>query len=86
MIVMLGAFEHQVLEQVRKAGASRALVLRADVIPDVDGHHRQLMVFVHDDVEAVVERALGIGDLHNQASGSGHQASGGQAAARRFIA
>ena len=53
VIVMLGAFEHQVLEQVREAGASGTLVLRADVIPDVDGDHRQLMVLVHDDVEAV---------------------------------
>jgi hypothetical protein len=33
-----GAGEHHVLEQVRKAGAARRLVLGSDVIPDVDGH------------------------------------------------
>ena len=58
-VVVLGALEHQVLEEVREAGAARALVLRADVIPDVHRHDRHVMVLVHDDVEAVGERALG---------------------------
>ena len=56
---MLGAFEHQVLEQVRKAGAPGPLVLGADVVPDVDRHDRHVMILVDDDVEAVGERALG---------------------------
>jgi len=62
--IVLGAFEHQVLEEVRETGLARLLVLRADVVPEVHGHHRQLMIFVHDDIEAVVERALREGDLH----------------------
>ena len=49
------AAEHQVFEQVGEAGLSRALVLRSDVVPEVNGHDGRLMVFVHDDLEAVVE-------------------------------
>src|SRR5688572_25112527 len=65
---MLGAFEHQVLEQVREPGAPRLFVLRSDVIPDVDGHHRQLVVFMNNDVEAVGEFAFAERDLHPRLS------------------
>jgi hypothetical protein len=40
-------------KQVREAGAAGDFVLRADVIPDVDGNERRRMVFVEDDVEPV---------------------------------
>ena len=50
---MLRAFEHQMLEEVRKPGAAGSFVLRSDVVPDVDRNHRQLVMFVDDDVETV---------------------------------
>ena len=53
VLVVLRAVEHQVLEQVRKAGAARALVLAAHVVPDVDRHHGRLVVLVHDEREPV---------------------------------
>ncbi len=40
--------EHQVLEQVREAGAPGHLVLRADVVPEVDGHQRAGSIRVKD--------------------------------------
>jgi hypothetical protein len=55
---MLGAFEHQVLEQVREAGAAGTLVLRPHVIPDVHGNNRDMVIFVDEHVEAVAERVF----------------------------
>ena len=63
LVVMLGPFEHQVLEEMREAGAARPLVLGADVIPDVHGHDRHVMILVDDHVETVGERALGEGKI-----------------------
>ena len=57
-VVVGRAFEHQVFEEVREAGAARLLVLRPDVVPEVHRHDRHVVVFVDDDVEPVVERAL----------------------------
>ena len=42
--------------------------LEPDVIPDVHRDDRHVMVLVHDDVEAVGERALGEGKI----DGDGH--------------
>ena len=47
------ALEHQVLEEVREAGAARFLVLRADVIPELDVDDRRRLVLVQDDDHAV---------------------------------
>ena len=47
--------EHHVLEEVRETGAPRLLVLRADVIPDVDRHGRNGVVLVEDHVEPVLQ-------------------------------
>jgi hypothetical protein len=55
---MLGTFEHQVLEQVRETRASASLVLRADVVPQVDRNDRHAAILMDDDVEAVGERAF----------------------------
>ena len=52
---MLAALEHQVLEQVREARLPGPLVLRTDVIPDVDGDDRGLVILVHDQRQSVVE-------------------------------
>jgi hypothetical protein len=60
---MFRPFEHQVLEQVREPGATDALVLRADVIPEIDRHDRHTTILVDDDIEAVGERAFGVRKL-----------------------
>ena len=62
-VVVLGALEHNVLEEVGEAGAVRLLVLRADVVPDVDGGNRNRAVDVHDQVEAVAQGVLLEGDV-----------------------
>ena len=53
--VVLGPLEHDMLEEVRETCTSRLLVLRADVIPDIDRRDGQSVVFVQDDVQAVGE-------------------------------
>jgi hypothetical protein len=53
---VLRAHEHDVLEQVREAGAAGALVPRPDVVPDVDRDDRHGTVLVHDDRETVRQR------------------------------
>ena len=50
---VLRALEHHVLEEMREAGAARLLVLRADVIPELDVHDRRRLVLVQDDDQAV---------------------------------
>ncbi len=55
---VLGAFEHEVLEQMREAGSPRLLVGRADVVPDVDRRDRHRLVLMQDDVEPVRELEL----------------------------
>ena len=54
-IVVLGTFEHDVLEQVGEAGLALVLVLGADVIPEVDRCHRERVVPGEYYVEAVGE-------------------------------
>ena len=66
VIVVLGALEHQMLEQVGKAGVAGALVLRADVIPEVDRDDRARVVFVEQEVQAVVQRVAGEGNVHRK--------------------
>jgi hypothetical protein len=63
-VVVLGAFEHQMLEQMRESGASRLFVLGTDVIPDIHRHHRQLPMFVDDHVESIFEGALDVRYFH----------------------
>jgi len=60
---VFAAVEHQVLEQMREARATRALVLRADVVPDVHTDDRRLVVLVHDHGQTVAQHALGVRDL-----------------------
>ena len=64
VIVVLGTFEHQMLEEVREPGAARLFVLGPDVIPDVDGHDRAGVIFVQQHVEAVVERLFDERNVH----------------------
>jgi len=52
---MLGALEHEVLEQVVKPRLAGQLVLRTHVVPDVDRHNRRLAVGVDHDRQAIRE-------------------------------
>jgi hypothetical protein len=47
-----------VLEKVSETGPPRALVFRADVVPEVDGDERRGVVFVEDNAEAVGEAVV----------------------------
>src|SRR5690606_23106992 len=51
-----GALEEHVLEEVGEARAPRALVRRADVVPEVDGDDGRGVVLGEDDIEPVGER------------------------------
>ena len=57
---VLAAAEHQVLEQVRKAGPAGLFVLRADVVPEVHGDDWRFMVFVNDQGQPIVEDESGV--------------------------
>ena len=58
VVVVTGALEHHVFEEVGEAGAAYFLILGADMVPDVDRHQRNRVVFVEDDVEAVGQSEL----------------------------
>ena len=64
LVVVRRPFEHQVLEEVREAGAARRLVLRPHVIPHVHRHDRAVVILVNDHRQAVWQRVAGVGDLH----------------------
>ena len=55
--------EHQMLEQMREAGPTRAFTRRADVVPHVHGDDRHAVIFMQDDVQTVGERELHEGDV-----------------------
>ena len=57
------ALEHEVLEEVGEAGLAGLLVLRADVVPEVDRDDRGDPIGSDDDAEAVVEGALAEADV-----------------------
>src|SRR5690606_10664774 len=50
--------EHHVFEQMRKTGAPRAFVPRADFVPEIDRHYRRALLRRKDDAQAVVEPVL----------------------------
>ena len=78
------ALEHDVLEQVGEARLARDLVLRADVVPEVDRDDRCEVILGDDDAQAVVEtlvaeRDVGDGGGHAVTSGFGrHSAAAGR--------
>src|SRR5437867_1587910 len=57
--VMLGPFEHQVLEEVGEAALTALLVLGTHVIPKVYCHKRELGLVADDHVEPVFQGRLG---------------------------
>ena len=54
------------LEEVREPGLAGPLVLRADVIPEVDGDDRAAVILVNQDVQSVAQRARAEGDVHRK--------------------
>src|SRR5256885_1698635 len=65
VVVILAAVEHQMLEEMREPRLARSLVLRADVIPHVDGGNWRLVVFVYEQRQSVLENELRVRDLGN---------------------
>ena len=55
--------EHQMFEQMGKAGLARRLEARPDMIPDRNRHHRRLAVGMDDDAQPVLQRELFIGNV-----------------------
>ena len=53
---VLGALEHHVLEEMREAGATGTLVLRADVIRHRYVHDRSRVILRQDHAQPVPER------------------------------
>ena len=56
---LLGALEHQMLEEMREAGFAGRLVGRADLVPDHLRDHGRAVVGDHHDLQAVAEREAG---------------------------
>ncbi len=67
---MLRALEHQVLEEVGEASLAVPLVLRSDVIPEIDGDEGEPRISANNDVEAVREGQLAEGDRGRPSGGS----------------
>ena len=57
--ILLGALEHQVLEEMGEPGLAGLLVRRPDLVPDHVGHDRRAVVGNDDDLEPVVESEMG---------------------------
>ena len=55
-LVVFAAAEHQMFEQMRKAGATLGFVLRSDMIPDADRDDRSLAIGMDDDPQAILQR------------------------------
>ena len=51
------------LEQVGKTGAAGLFIPRSDVIPEIHGDDGTRSILVDEDVESVVERVLGKGEI-----------------------
>jgi hypothetical protein len=61
---MLRSFEHQVLEEMRETGMPGMLVLRSDVVPDVDRHNRTRVILMEEHVESIAQRVLRVRQPH----------------------
>ena len=61
---ILGAVEHQMLEQMREAGLALGLVLGPDIVPGADRDHRRLVVLVDDHRQPVGQAEHGVRDRH----------------------
>src|SRR5262249_14310720 len=52
------SLEHHVFEQVREAGATLALIARADLVANGDRVYGRVMILSDDHAEAVIERRI----------------------------
>ena len=53
--VFLGAFEHQMFEEMRDTGFADGIICRAVAVPDHVGHDRCAMIGDHNDLKTVVQ-------------------------------
>ena len=60
---VLAAAKHQVFEKMSESGFSGLFVLRTHVIPDVYRNYGRLVVRVNDNLQAIVQRELFVGDF-----------------------
>ena len=80
------AVEHQMLEEVGEARATRRFVLRADAVPDRDRDHRCLAIRVHEHPQTVGQGEALVGNVHQAGQfrrRSGLAGGGGGAGRRR---
>ena len=66
---VFAAVEHQVLEQMRKAGAAGRFVLAADVIPHVDRHDGGFAIGMHHHPQAIGEGEAFVRNIHRRRIG-----------------
>ena len=64
VIEIFAAVEHQVFEEVCKAGFSHLLILGPNVVPDVDRDDRGLVIFVNDQAQPVVQSEFSEVDIY----------------------
>ena len=93
VVVILGALEHQVLEEMREPRLPQALILRADVVPEIHRDDRRLAIGMDDDGQAIVQLEFFVRDqgLVGEARtprtrGDQRQRSGHQQAPRARVA
>ena len=77
---VLGAFKHHVFKEVGEAGATGALIQRANVVPEVDGDEGEAVVLMGDDFQAVGEGVGFVFELGNFEGfgGLGREEGGGE--------
>ena len=67
--VFLRPLEHHVLQEMRHAGLAEPFVPRPDPVPDLEGDHRRLVLFLEQDLQTVGQDRLR--DLHLLAKAQG---------------
>ncbi len=90
MVEIVAAAKHQVFEQMREPGLAELFVFGADVVPGIDRDHRRLVIFMHQQGQAVFQHEFGIGNVRNgdidfAGSRFGRLASGDNLAAWRRL-
>src|SRR5437764_2740414 len=59
---ILRTFEEQMLEQMRKTRSFGRLVLRADMIGNIEADDRRFMILIQDHMQDIVQIVFGKGD------------------------
>jgi hypothetical protein len=71
-LVFLGPAEHQMLAQMRESGLAGLFVARPNLVKDVEGRDRRLMILQHQHLEPVGQR-LGFDVIGNTGAGSARE-------------